>query len=134
MVVDFHHGYGIISGGGYSMKPKGWVGFILGIVLALLGLAGVILSGNVGSVIPLLVGIGLIFLGWFPGRTGLVIFGHACIVLGCFFITWGLYLLPYSKPVMLHIFTRPLFWGFFSLFGGICANYHGFCNCIRRQQ
>ncbi|TET23391.1 MAG: hypothetical protein E3J78_02305, partial [Candidatus Cloacimonadota bacterium] len=63
-----------------------------------------------------------------------VIFGHACIVLGCFLITWGLYLLPYAKPTVLHVLTRPLFWGSFSLLGGICANFHGFCQCIRRQK
>jgi hypothetical protein len=116
------------------MKSKGWVGIALGIILVLLGLMGFILSGNTGSIIPLLAGAGLIFLGWFPGRTGLVIFGHACIVLGCFLITWGLYLLPYTKPTILHVFTRPLFWGFFSLMGGVCANFHGFCNCMRRQK
>jgi hypothetical protein len=46
-------------------------------------------------------------------------------------ITWGIYLLPYSKPTLTHILSFPLFWGFISLFGGICANYHGFCQCIR---
>lgn len=115
------------------MKPKGWVGFILGILLALFGLIGVIVSGHVGSVIPLFIGAGLIFLGCFPGRIGLVIFGHSCIVLGCFLITWGLYLLPYSKPIIPHVFLRPLFWGFISLLGGVCANYHGFCNCIKKR-
>jgi hypothetical protein len=113
------------------IKGKGWIGFILGILFALLGLAGLIFGHNVGSVIPLLVGVALIFLALFPGRTGLIIFGHVCIVLGCFLITWGLYLLPYSEPTLLHVFTMPLFWGFFSLLGGICANFHGFCTCIR---
>ncbi len=113
------------------VKGKGWIGLILGVLLAVLGLLGIILSRSVGSVIPLLVGGGLIFLSFFPGRTGLIIFGHMCIVLGCFLITWGLYLLPYSKPTLLHVFSLPLFWGFFSLLGGICANFHGFCTCIR---
>jgi hypothetical protein len=116
------------------MKPKGWVGFILGIVLAVFGTLGLLLGGGLGSAIPIFIGIGLIFLGWFPGRTGLAIFGHACIVLGCFLITWGLYLLPYCKPILLHVFMRPLFWGFISMLGGVCANYHGFCNCVRRQK
>ncbi|MBC7217752.1 MAG: hypothetical protein H5U36_06325 [Candidatus Caldatribacterium sp.] len=66
-------------------------------------------------------------------RRGLLLFGHACIVLGCFLITWGMYLLPVSKPTLSHILTRPLFWGFFSLMGGVCANFHGFCRCVRRE-
>lgn len=116
------------------MKPQGWVGFILGIVLAILGVITLVIFKNPGGVIPLLVGIGLIYLGWYGGRTGLIVFGHTCIVLGCILITWGIYLLPYSKPTLLHIFTRPLFWGLFSVFGGLCAIFHGFCACIRKQK
>jgi len=55
------------------------------------------------------------------------------ILLGCFLITWGIYLLPYSQPTLAHIFFRPLFWGLFSVMGGICANYHGFCRCVRQS-
>jgi hypothetical protein len=113
------------------MKVKGWVGFILGVLLAILGIVGLVLHRSPMSLTPLLIGGGLIFLGLYPGRVGLVVFGHACIVLGCFLITWGLYLLPYSKPTIIHVFSRPLFWGFFSLLGGICSNFHGFCACVR---
>ncbi|NIO05013.1 MAG: hypothetical protein GTN74_10475 [Proteobacteria bacterium] len=63
-----------------------------------------------------------------------MIFGHAFIILGCFLITWGMYLLPDSNPVVSHIFGRPLFWGIFSLMGGVCSNYHGFCQCVRGQK
>ncbi|MBN2566168.1 MAG: hypothetical protein JXB46_10705 [Candidatus Eisenbacteria bacterium] len=73
-------------------------------------------------------------MGYRPGRVGLLVFGHTCIVVGSILVTWGIYLLPYSKPVWQHIFFRPLFWGLISIFGGICANYHGFCNCIRSKQ
>ncbi|MEN3203739.1 MAG: hypothetical protein ABDK87_08480 [Atribacterota bacterium] len=64
-------------------------------------------------------------------RVFLLLFGHGCIVLGCFLITWGIYLLPVSQPRLVHILTRPLFWGLFSLMGGVCANYHGFCRCVQ---
>jgi len=64
-------------------------------------------------------------------RTFLLLFGHGCIVLGCFLITWGIYLLPFSQPRFVYIFTRPLFWGLFSLMGGVCANYHAFCRCVQ---
>lgn len=99
-----------------------------------MGLLGLILSHSLGGVIPLLVGAGLMFLGWFPGRTGLVVFGHACIVLGCVLVTWGIYLVPVAKPDLAHVLTWPLFWGLISILGGICANFHGFCSCVRKQK
>jgi len=111
------------------MKLQNIGTIILGIVLAIVGII-LIVKGGTGGVIPLLVGVSLCFLGWRGDRTALVIFGHACIVLGCYLITWGVYLAPYAKPTMGYIFGMPLFWGFFSLFGGICAIYHGFCKCV----
>jgi len=112
------------------MKPR--INTILGIVLVLIGIWSLIQKAGPLSVIPILVGLGLTFVGWKGGRTGNIIFGHLCIVLGCFLITWGIYLLPYSQPTLVHIFFRPLFWGLFSVMGGICANYHGFCRCVRQ--
>ncbi|MCD4690605.1 hypothetical protein K8S17_04010 [bacterium] len=79
-------------------------------------------------------GVALAYLGFRPGRLGLLVFGHACIVVGCILVTWGIYLLPHSQPVWQHIFFRPLFWGLISIFGGICSNYHGFCRCITSRQ
>jgi hypothetical protein len=116
------------------MKPRSWITLILGIVLAVLGIVILVIGGSAVGAIPLLIGGSLCYLGWRGGRTAVLVFGHACVVIGCAMITWGIYLLPYSKPTLAHIFARPLFWGLFSLFGGICANYHGFCRCIRRQE
>ena len=112
------------------MKPQSLITVILGFTLAVLGVIG-LLSGSILSIIPLIIGVALGYLGWRGSRSALIIFGHTCIVVGCCLITLGLYMLPYCKPDLLHVFTRPLFWGFISLFGGICANYHGFCQCIR---
>jgi uncharacterized membrane protein HdeD (DUF308 family) len=119
---------------GKRMKVRSLTALILGIILFILGIVILVSSGSAGGVIPVLIGGALSYLGWRGGRIALIVFGHTCIVLGCFLITWGIYLLPYSKPTLSHIFTRPLFWGLFSLMGGICANYHGFCQCIRRQR
>lgn len=116
------------------MKPKGWVSLILGIVLAVFGIFGLVQTSSVGSLIPLVIGIGLAFLGWRGGRTGLAIFGHSCIVIGCFLVTWGIYLLPHVKPTLRHVLLMPLFWGLFSIFGGICANMHSACACLRGQK
>jgi hypothetical protein len=109
------------------------VNTILGFVLVLIGIWSLIRGAGPMGVIPVLIGLALVFLGWKGGRTGNIIFGHLCIVLGCFLITWGIYLLPHSQPTLAHIFFRPLFWGLFSLMGGICANYHGFCRCVRQS-
>jgi hypothetical protein len=53
-----------------KMKPQGWVSFFLGIVLAVLGVWGLVHTFSIGSVILLVIGIGLAFLGWRGGRTG----------------------------------------------------------------
>lgn len=116
------------------MRPRSLVTVILGIVLAVLGLVTLIIFRGAPGAIPLLIGGSLVYLGWCGGRTAVLVFGHTTIVIGCALITWGIYLLPYSKPTLAHILGRPLFWGLVSLFGGICANYHGFCGCIRRQE
>jgi hypothetical protein len=115
------------------MKPNNWTGFFLGFFLFIIGALSFILLKSIAGLIPMMVGFGLTYLNWRGGRTGLVVFGHVCIALGCFLVTWGIYLLPYSQPTALHIIARPLFWGLISIFGGICANYHGFCNCVRKQ-
>lgn len=78
-----------------------------------------------------LIGLALIYTGWKRDRRAMVILGHACIVVGAYLITWGLYLLPVSSPSLLGILGRPLFWGLFCLFGGVCAIFHGFCSCVR---
>lgn len=114
------------------MKPKGWVAFVLGILLTLMGIVGLaVYRSGLAAMIPLLIGIGLVFLGWRGGRHGLAVFGHSCIVVGCFMVAWGVYLIPYSQPTFVGVLSRPLFWGLFSIGGGVCANYHGFCKCVR---
>ena len=104
----------------------------MGLLLVLVGFF-LLFSKAWGGVIPIVVGVFLIFLRFGEKRTLTICFGHFCIFLGCFLITWGIYLLPYSKPTVIDIFSKPLFWGLFSIGGGICANYHGFCKCVRKK-
>jgi hypothetical protein len=113
------------------MKPKNIVSVILGIVLIALGVY-LAIQKLFACILPAAVGLSLIYLGYKPGRTAMIIFGHIFVVVGCFLVTWGIYLLPYSEPKLAHIFGRPLFWGLFSIFGGICATYHGFCRCVSK--
>ena len=116
------------------MKVSSWTTLILGLFLFLIGMIGLVLFGKTAGLIPLIFGGSLVYLGWRESRTALLVFGHTCVVIGSAMITWGIYLLPYSKPTLLHIVARPPFWGFVALFGGICSIYHGFCRCIRVQR
>ncbi len=114
------------------MRPRGIIALVLGVVLTVSSVSG-ISRGGINGIIPLIIGLSLIYLGWRGGRVPLIVFGHACIVVGAILVTLGIYLLPHSQPTMVHVFTRPLFWGIFSIGGGVCALFHAFCNCVRRQ-
>ena len=105
----------------------------LGVILVALGIFGFVSSRSIAGFVPLLIGGSLIYLSINRGRIATLIFGHTCIVVGAYLITWGILLLPYSEPKMAHIFARPLFWGIFSLMGGICAIFHSFCRCVTKQ-
>lgn len=115
------------------MKPRGVVGVALGCLLVGLGVYSFVISRGGYGVIPLVIGAALVYLGFRPGRTALAVFGHACIVVGCVLVTLGIYLLPHSPATLATVFLRPLFWGMFSILGGVCANYHAFCNCVRHR-
>lgn len=114
------------------MKPSRITG-ALGVVLVALGIFMFTKSYNMGGITPILIGASLLYLAIKGGRVATLIFGHTCIVVGAYLITWGILLLPVSEPIIAHIFFRPLFWGIFSLMGGICAIFHGFCRCVTKQ-
>ena len=113
------------------MKVRSWVTLVLGAVLIVLGVLTCISTANPGGAIPAAFGAALAWLGFRGGRVAVLIFGHTCIVVGFVLITWGLYLLPHARADAAHIFGWPLFWGMVAVGGGVCANYHGFCKCIR---
>lgn len=112
------------------MKPVSLITAVLGIVLILIGLILFYVNRYFACLIPCVIGASLVYLAYKPGRVGLIVFGHVCVIVGCFLVTLGIYLVPHSEPTLAHIFGRPLFWGLFSIFGGICALYHGFCRCV----
>jgi hypothetical protein len=115
----------------YFMKLRSWITLSLGALLAIFGGWGVFVSSNPAKFIPLLIGLSLVYLALRGGRRATVLVGHVIVACGCFLMTYGIYLLPSAKPDLEHIFGMPLFWGMFCTFGGICAIYHGFCNCVR---
>ncbi|MFQ6008551.1 MAG: hypothetical protein ACE5K8_06310 [Candidatus Zixiibacteriota bacterium] len=114
------------------MKPS-TITASLGVVLIAIGILLLMQSFHHAHFIPVIVGVSLVYLAFKSGRVGTLVFGHTCIVVGAYLITWGILLLPYSEPKLSHIFGRPLFWGIFSLMGGICAIFHGFCRCVMKQ-
>ena len=124
------------------MKSGGIISFILGIGLLAFGIYHLVLGIYLWAIIKILIGGGLVFLKFSSSRYGLIVFGHMAIVAGCMLITAGIYYVPGiyegikasgGQIPIRYIFGMPLFWGFFCLFGGICANYHGFCKCVRRD-
>jgi hypothetical protein len=111
---------------------KGRINLAIGVLLVGLSIFNFTQGVSIAGIIPLLIGACLIYMGLRPTSRGAVIlFGHACIVVGCMLVTWGVLLIPYSQADWLHVLMSPFFWGLISIFGGICANYHGFCRCVR---
>ena len=123
------------------MKSRGIVGLILGIGLLAFGIYHLIIGMYLWAVIKILIGIGLIVLKFVKNRYGTIIFGHMVVIAGCMLITAGIYYVPMIAEQMrktgelkiVYIFAMPLFWGFFATMGGICAIYHGFCKCVRKD-
>lgn len=115
------------------MKPS-TITAILGMILLGIGICLLIKSISMGGIVPILIGGSLVYLALSrESRVAILVFGHTCVVIGAYLTTWGILLLPYCEPRMAHIFGRPLFWGIFSLMGGICAIFHGFCRCVTKQ-
>ena len=46
------------------MKPQSWVGLVFGFVLGIIGVLGLIFFDRLAGLIPLMVGIGLVYLNW----------------------------------------------------------------------
>jgi hypothetical protein len=99
----------------------------------LVGAVAILHSMSAAGIVPLAIGASLVYLAVKRGRVATLVFGHSCVVVGAYLITWGVLLLPYSQPTIANIFGRPLFWGIFSLMGGVCAIFHGFCRCVTKQ-
>jgi len=122
------------------MKTGGIVGLILGICLIAFGVYHIIIGLYLWAFIKILIGAGLIISKFVKNRYGTIIFGHMVVVAGCMMITAGIYYVPMiasqvektGELKIIYIFAMPLFWGLFATLGGICAIYHGFCNCMRK--
>ncbi|RLC57794.1 MAG: hypothetical protein DRH89_02675 [Candidatus Cloacimonadota bacterium] len=123
------------------MKSSGIVGLILGLGLLAFGIYHLIISMYLWAIIKILIGAGLIISKFVNNRYGTIIFGHMTVVAGMMLLTAGIYYVPLiAKEIektgelkIIYLFAMPLFWGFFATLGGICAIYHGFCKCVRKD-
>ncbi len=124
------------------MKIGKIITLILGIGLLVYSTIHFVQGMIMWAVVKLIIGAGLITITFMKSRFGQIIFGHLAIVAGCMLVTAGIYYVPMiAESVkannwqisLIHIFAMSLFWGFFSIFGGICAIYHGFCKCCRHD-
>ncbi len=123
------------------MKSSGIVGLILGLGLLAFGIYHLIIGMYLWAIIKILIGAGLIVSKFVKNRYGTIIFGHITVVAGMMLLTAGIYYVPLiAKQIektgelkIVYIFAMPLFWGFFAILGGICAIYHGFCKCVRKD-
>ena len=123
------------------MKSSGIVGMILGLGLLAFGIYHLIIGLYLWAIIKILIGMGLIVSKFVKNRYGTIIFGHITVVAGLMMLTAGIYYVPLiAKQIektgelkIIYIFAMPLFWGFFATLGGICAIYHGFCKCVRKD-
>lgn len=122
------------------MKTGEWITFMMGAGLTAFAGWHFYTGLYLWASVILIIGAGLLVITFYKNRYAQVIFGHLTIVAGCMLTTAGLLYIPLMAEgikaggyqiTLAHIFGMPLFWGMFSIFGGICAIYHGFCRCIR---
>jgi hypothetical protein len=115
--------------------------FAIGLAVALLGTVQMALAPSPIRGITIAVGVFFLFFGWFIGWTryrGFTItLGHLAVTAGCLVTAYALYQLPGMRttPTLVEVLDLPLFWGLFTLCGGICMIQHGTCACcIRRHE
>lgn len=118
---------------------KAPITFSIGLAVATLSAVQFILVPDPVRLIGLSVGIFFLSFGWLVGWTRhrgfTLILGHVAVTLGCLVGAWACYQLPFltKAPSLLEVLDLPLFWGMFTLLGGVCMINHGTCACCIRQ-
>ncbi len=83
------------------------------------------------------VAVGLFFIvfgwkiGWTRNKKFTALLGHITVFIGCLVCAYAIYQIPFIKnpPSMIEVLDLPLFWGFFTIFGGFCMIKHSYCSC-----
>ncbi len=115
------------------MKAK--ITFFVGSAVLLLGLTQLALTQEPIRAFTVAVGAFFMLWGWKIGWTrhrGLTLWlGHAALVAGVWATVHGATRLPFLQrpPTWLEILDLPLFWGLFTILGGMCMIRHGHCAC-----
>jgi len=113
--------------------------FFMGLAVTLLSLAQFLLTLSPYRFIGISVGVFFMVFGWWIGWTRhrgfTVLLGHLAITGGCLTVAYALYQLPFlpSAPTLVEVLDLPLFWGLFTVFGGVCMITHGSCACCIQQ-
>ena len=75
------------------------------------------------------------WVGWTRYRGFTLVLGHIAVTLGCLVTAYAVYQIPGIRvaPSLVEVLDLPLFWGLFTLLGGVCIINHGTCACCIRQ-
>ncbi len=124
------------------MKKAGILNLIIGVGLLLFAVYHHYTGLHIWAVVKDIIGCALVYIYFRPGRTSMLVFGHAAIVAGGMLFAGGIYLAPFATEAIRQnggqitlgiLFGMPLFWSVISIGGGVCAIYHGFCRCITHK-
>lgn len=112
--------------------------FFIGLGVAVLSSVQFLLTPDPVRLVGITVGLFFVGFGWKIGWTRYrgftVALGHVAVTAGCLVVAWAVYQLPMAKaPSLVEVLDLPLFWGLFTLMGGVCMIQHGTCACCIRQ-
>jgi hypothetical protein len=109
--------------------------FYIGLAVAILSIVQFVQDFSPIRLIGVTIGLFFIVFGWKIGWTRYkkftTLLGHIFLIVGCIVSAYALYQIPFIKspPSIIEVLDLPLFWGFFSIFGGYCMITHGYCSC-----
>jgi hypothetical protein len=109
--------------------------FYIGLAVALLSSIQFAVSLDPIRLVGIFVGLFFVFFGWKIGWTRnrklTALLGHIAVTIGCLVCAYSVYQIPFIKeqPTLIKVLDMPLFWGFFTVFGGYCMITHGYCSC-----
>jgi hypothetical protein len=113
--------------------------FAIGLAVALLGTGQFLFDHSPIRLLTVVLGLFFLVFGWLVGWTRFrgftILLGHLAITAGCLVTAYAIYQIPGMKtaPTLLEVLDLPLFWGLFTLFGGVCMIQHGSCACCIRR-
>ncbi|MBL8027580.1 MAG: hypothetical protein JNL74_14260 [Fibrobacteres bacterium] len=121
------------------MILKARITFFIGIIVTMINIIQFAIEPSAGRIIGIIVGLFVAIIGWKIGwtthRRFTILIGHIAVTIGAFVTAYGIYQVPFIsvQPTAIQVLDLPIFWGLFTIFGGICMISHGHCNCTIRM-